>query len=243
MSIASDILQAIAFPLLLLSINVNSLPCEDSRCKTGSCNSTGSCICSLPDPSTILDGDRPFLGGRFCDEEQVLCDGTNSFWCEHGGRCEEIVQGENYSCSCPPGYAGSHCEHLGAPCGRIFCFHEAECLVEDRICQCPPHWRGSADCSLPTLTPTDSSRNSTATRLPQDRSSGNTNWAAVVLGISLSGGAVGAIVYANKFFTQKKKTAIAKFQQLSQSQNHDFLEEDEDDSHVHGAVLNDSSHL
>jgi len=32
--------------------------------------------------------------GKFCDEEMSMCDGTNSFWCEHGGSCEEIVQGE-----------------------------------------------------------------------------------------------------------------------------------------------------
>jgi len=36
--------------------------------------------------------------GMFCDEEMSMCDGTNSFWCEHGGSCEEIVQGEKYSC-------------------------------------------------------------------------------------------------------------------------------------------------
>ena len=36
--------------------------------------------------------------GKFYDEEMSMCDGTNSFWCEHGGSCEEIVQGEKYSC-------------------------------------------------------------------------------------------------------------------------------------------------
>ncbi|QCE10364.1 EGF-like [Vigna unguiculata] len=59
-----------------------------------------------------------------------MCDGTNSFWCEHGGSCEEIVQGEKYSCKCPDGFGGEHCEHSGAPCGESFCFHNAECLAE-----------------------------------------------------------------------------------------------------------------
>ena len=80
----------------------------------------------------------------------TMCDGTNSFWCENGGTCEEIVQGEDYSCKCPPGYTGEHCEHPGAPCGRIFCFHEAECLTESDVCECPPNWKGSVDCSHPT---------------------------------------------------------------------------------------------
>ncbi|KAJ7942315.1 Epidermal growth factor-like domain, partial [Quillaja saponaria] len=69
---------------------VNCLKCEENAtsCKTGLCNSnTGTCICNLPDPSTILDGDRVFLGGKFCDEEMTMCDGTNSFWCENGGTC------------------------------------------------------------------------------------------------------------------------------------------------------------
>ncbi|KAL2606881.1 hypothetical protein AAZV13_09G212700 [Glycine max] len=154
MSITTGICQVVAVSLLLGSLSVYSLECDDDRCKTWLCNSTGACTCNLPDPSTILNGDRTFLGGTFCDEEMTMCDGTNSFWCEHGATCEEIVQGEKYSCKCPPGFAGEHCEHSGASCGQTFCFHNAECLAEaGDVCQCPSEWKGSADCSLPT-TPT-----------------------------------------------------------------------------------------
>lgn len=92
--------------------------------------------------------------GKFCEEEMTMCDGTNSYWCENSGSCEEIVQGENYTCNCFSGFTGEHCEHSGAPCGQIFCFHEAECLAEAEgdVCQCPPDWKGSTDCSLPTNT-------------------------------------------------------------------------------------------
>jgi len=83
-----------------------------------------------------------------------MCDGTNSFWCEHGASCEEIVQGEKYSCKCPPGFGGEHCEHSGASCGQTFCFHNAECLAEaGEVCQCPSEWKGSPDCSLLTRSP------------------------------------------------------------------------------------------
>lgn len=112
------------------------------------------CFCQLSEWDYLLGawGYR----GKFCDEEMTMCDGTNSFWCEHGATCEEIVQGEKYSCKCPLGFAGEHCEHSGAPCGHTFCFHNAECLAETGdVCQCPSEWKGSADCSLPT-TPTGS---------------------------------------------------------------------------------------
>ncbi|XP_057827549.2 uncharacterized protein LOC131038953 isoform X1 [Cryptomeria japonica] len=128
----------------------SSVKCDGRLCKSGECDEDGQCICKLPDPSTILDGDRPFLGGKHCDEERIMCDGTNSFWCEHGGVCEEIIQGENYTCKCPPGYIGEHCEHSGVPCGSMFCFHRAECIIEDRECACPHNWRGSVDCAFPT---------------------------------------------------------------------------------------------
>eukprot|EP01018_Ginkgo_biloba_P018996 Gb_11515 [translate_table: standard] len=128
----------------------SALECDDTRCKTGDCDKDGQCICQLPAYTTILDGNRPFLGGEFCDEEQVMCDGTNSFWCENGGTCDEIIQGENYTCKCQPGYIGKHCEHSGSPCGNIFCFHQAECIKEDSICDCPPDWKGSDDCALST---------------------------------------------------------------------------------------------
>lgn len=81
----------------------------------------------------------------------IMCDGTNSFSCEHGAICEEIVQGEKYSCKCPSWFAGEHCEQAGVPCGQIFCFHHAQCLDEaGYVYQCPSNWKGSDDCSIPT---------------------------------------------------------------------------------------------
>ncbi|XVE77171.1 hypothetical protein DITRI_Ditri13aG0040300 [Diplodiscus trichospermus] len=223
------LIAVIAISLFLGSLNVHSLPCEDNRCQTGSCNSNGACICNVPDPSTILDGDRPFLGGKFCDEEMTMCDGSNSFWCENGGICEEIVQGEEYSCKCPPGYGGERCEHHGAPCGRIFCFHGAECMAESNACECPHNWKGSVDCSLPTKNTTDTSRNSDMSQLPHwGSSNSSTNWIVVVVAISFSVGAVaGGAIYAKKLFAKKERAP--KFQQLSRMRSRGILDDDDDD--------------
>ncbi|KAK7340277.1 hypothetical protein VNO77_20979 [Canavalia gladiata] len=64
MSITKGICQIVAVLLLLGSLNVYSLECEDDRCKTELCSSTDACFCKLPDPFTILDGDRFFLGQK-----------------------------------------------------------------------------------------------------------------------------------------------------------------------------------
>ncbi|KAK9143815.1 hypothetical protein Syun_013215 [Stephania yunnanensis] len=221
-------------------------PCGDTRCRTGSCKDNGACICNIPNASTILDGNRPFLGGRFCDEEQMMCDGTNSFWCEHGGSCVEIVQGEKYVCNCTPGFVGEHCEHSGAPCGDMFCFHEAECLVEDKECGCPHDWKGSTDCSLPTKTDTDNSTSSSDSKSPNtDTKHSTAQWLVAGLVVSCSVGAAAlAAFYANKYF-KKKNAQASKFQQLSRMQSTLFLddEEEEDDLLVNNGVRRNEAHL
>ncbi|XP_077247415.1 uncharacterized protein LOC143887196 [Tasmannia lanceolata] len=237
-----DFFQLFLLILFLNPFDSSSLPCDDNRCKTGSCDKSGDCICNLPNPSTILEGDRPFLGGRFCDEDQIMCDGTISFWCEHGASCNEIVQGENYTCNCLPGYAGLHCEHIGAPCGQIFCFHEAECLVEGDVCECPTGWKGSVDCSLPTRTVTIT--NSTDKGFRQVEISDGNKWFVPVFAISCSLGAVvGVVMFANKHL-KKRETTVPKFQQLSQMQMHGILDDEDDDTFIPDVVVHhDSAHL
>ncbi|XP_058106741.1 uncharacterized protein LOC131250137 [Magnolia sinica] len=238
----SEFQLLLLFLFFLFPSNASSLPCDDKRCKTDSCDDTGACICSLPDPSTIFDGERPFLGGKFCDEEQIMCDGTNSFWCEHGSRCNEIVHGENYTCNCLPGYTGEHCQYIGAPCGKIFCFHQAECLVEGDVCECPPDWKGSVDCSLPTRADTTTT-NSTSGGLPQVETRKNNQWLVVFFAISCSLGAgVGAIFLVKKYYKQTEPT-VPKFQQLSEMQMHRCLDDDEDDLLVPETIQIDNSHL
>ncbi|KAI3411239.1 RING-type domain-containing protein [Psidium guajava] len=236
--------RLVLYCLFLGSFDVSSLRCEDTRCRTGSCNGNGDCICKFPDPSTILDGDRLFLGGKFCNEETVMCDGTNSFWCEHGGKCEEIVQGEEYRCQCPPGYTGEHCEYSGARCGGIFCFHGAECLVEGAACECPPGWRGSADCSLPTNSTTGSSKSTSSTGSDQGDGDSDTSGLVLLFLVLCSVGAVlGLAIYAKKWVMRRQRTS-PKSQQLSAMQPYCRVVEEDDDNQISAEdEHNDDSHL
>ncbi|KAI3968925.1 hypothetical protein MKX01_034069 [Papaver californicum] len=235
--------------ILLFSLTSSSfsLPCDDIRCKTKSCNENGTCICNLPDPSTILNGNRQFLGGKFCDEEVTMCDGTNSFWCRNGGICNELIHGEKYTCKCDPSYSGEHCEYRGAPCGKIYCFHLAQCLfeVEGDVCDCPPNWKGSVDCSLPTTTHTDSSVTTSTTiqRLPREEDGHSSKWFVFFFVVSFaSGAAAGAVMYLKKFFSKNDKDT-RKFQQLSQIQACDLLDDDDDGSFApHVAYNDDDAH-
>ncbi|XP_068489306.1 uncharacterized protein [Phaseolus vulgaris] len=159
-----------------------------------------------------------------------MCDGTNSFWCEHGASCEEIVQGEKYSCKCPPGFGGEHCEHSGASCGQTFCFHNAECLAEaGEVCQCPSEWKGSPDCSLLTRSP-DINSNSTETKLSKVSSSSDSKKTLAVLAFSVVGATVVGAIYGKKLFSKKKREAV-KFQQLSEMHTKGILDDD-DISHI-----------
>ncbi|KAH9308320.1 hypothetical protein KI387_036231, partial [Taxus chinensis] len=154
--------------------------------------------------------------GKFCDEEQVMCDGTNSFWCEHGGVCEEIIQGENYTCKCSPGYIGEHCQHSGTPCGNIFCFHQAECIEENSWCACPPHWRGSVDCSLPTQIE-HTLNDATPSFVTTNYRGGGNEWLVPFVSVVIVVGVLGSVIsWTKRIYYKKRKADATKFQQLSQ---------------------------
>lgn len=162
-----------------------------------------------------------------------MCDGTNSFWCEHGGICEENVQGENYTCRCPQGYTGDHCEHSGAPCGSLFCFHQAECLVEGHLCECPPQWKGSVDCSVATKQESDS--DSFASNLSPRSSNHSSRWVVVLVVLCSVGAIAGIGFYVTKIYSRKE--AGMSFQPMSQVQE-STVEDNEADSLVSSRLAN-----
>lgn len=170
----------------------------------------------------MLLGDRPFLGGEFCDTRMTMCDGSNSFWCENG-LCNEMVQGENYTCMCKEGYAGEHCEVEGVPCGDLYCYHGAECIQADAPCDCPADWQGSQDCSEPT---TKSSTYNTDVD-EHVKTGGQDKW---YLPLSVAAAVVvvaGIVVIGAKTPLRKRSSAATEFRKLQQVQMPDFVDEDE----------------
>lgn len=195
----------------------------DPRCHTATCDSFGACTCLLPDSNSLLAGDRPFFGGEFCDQRRIMCDGTNSFWCQNG-ICNEIIQGENYTCTCSVGYSGEHCEVEGVPCGDSYCYHGAECLQPGVLCDCPANWKGSEDCSKPTVRPV---ANNTGIVPVKAGSGGTQEWyfpffaGMVVVVVAL------IAIFGSKM-SKKGSADGSQFRKLRQVQMRGFIDEDED---------------
>lgn len=212
------------FFLLLVAFVAVSLSQEcDPKCGTQNCDSDGVCICELPSNSTMLLGDRPFFGGKFCDTPLTMCDGSNSFWCENG-LCNEIIQGENYTCMCKDGYAGDHCELEGVPCGDLYCYHNAECIQADVPCDCPAGWKGSEDCSTPTV---KSSMNNTDIEPVKTEGEGKDKW-YLPFSLAIAVVVVAGIVFLGVKSLKKRSVAATEFHKLRQVQMRGFIDEDED---------------
>ncbi|KAH7287110.1 hypothetical protein KP509_32G038500 [Ceratopteris richardii] len=154
-----------------------------------------------------------------------MCDGTNSFWCENG-ICNEIIQGENYTCTCNEGFAGEHCELEGIPCGDSFCYHSGQCVEAEGLCDCPAAWRGSPDCSSPSNnSPTPIVDSEPVKVAPKRNSSLNTP--AVLMGIFVAVAvSVGLICLVRSL--RKRSAATTEFHKLQQVQMRGFIEEDEE---------------
>lgn len=224
-SVLSPPLCLLLLLLLLVSIAVSSRAQDcDLRCTTNNCDSDGTCICELPSNSSMLQGDRPFLGGQFCDTRRTMCDGSNSFWCENG-LCNEIIQGENYTCICKEGFSGDHCELVGIQCGDIFCYHNGQCNEGDGSCNCPAAWKGSVDCSTPT---SKSSQNTTSVEPPikTDVEDKDSWYIPVVMVIAVL--VLAAAVVCGVKSIRKRSTAATEFHKLRQVQMRGFIDEDED---------------
>ncbi|XP_014288431.1 neurogenic locus protein delta [Halyomorpha halys] len=102
-------------------------------CLHGSCKKPWECLCD--------EG----WGGLFCNQDLNYC--TNHKPCKNNGTCFNTGQG-SYTCSCPPGFAGSDCEeHSSTPigCRPGVCQNGATCIEEGKgnfKCECAAGWKG-----------------------------------------------------------------------------------------------------
>eukprot|EP00250_Pteridium_aquilinum_P022826 c25761_g1_i1 orf=476-1189(-) len=216
-------LWLLLLPLLASRAAVSRAQDCDTRCTTSNCNSDGACICELPSNSSMLQGDRPFLGGQYCDTPRTMCDGSNTFWCENG-LCNEIIQGENYTCICKDGYSGDHCELEGTQCGDFFCYHNGRCNEADGSCDCSADWKGSVECSMPTM---KSSKNNTSIEPIEAEGKDNNTWhVPVFVAIAVVVVAGGVVVGIKSI--RKRSMAATEFHKLRQVQMRGFIDEDED---------------
>ncbi|CAH1255407.1 NOTCH2 [Branchiostoma lanceolatum] len=72
--------------------------------------------------------------------------------CRNGGTCQDGVN--SYTCQCPPGWFGIHCELDNAACGSYPCQNGGVCSggnFDNYVCTCRRGWRGD-DCDVDVCT-------------------------------------------------------------------------------------------
>ncbi|CAG5117131.1 unnamed protein product [Candidula unifasciata] len=96
-------------------------------CKHGTCHLPGQCVC------------HKGWAGPLCDVEELFC--LEHKPCQNGGTCLHDAF-FNYTCNCPSGFTGTHCE---VPlCHHNFCLHGGSCQIAEgtRYCLCPEQFTG-----------------------------------------------------------------------------------------------------
>ncbi|KAM9803772.1 protein delta homolog 2 [Neosynchiropus ocellatus] len=121
--------------VLFLSLMVQSSQGSACRCDAanGRCDEAGACRCDpgwdgercdrcLPTPGCVHGWcQQPWQchcsagwGGRFCDKDLQAC---SQLPCLNGATCV-IEDNGDYSCRCPPGFHGDHCQSKTGPCRK-----------------------------------------------------------------------------------------------------------------------------
>lgn len=100
-------------------------------CKNGYCRGPHECIC------------KEGWGGLLCNLDLNYC--TNNYGiCKNGGTCINTGLG-SFTCQCPVGYAGQHCEIEVDSCDSLPCKNGATCKSHAPLnytCECPIGFKG-----------------------------------------------------------------------------------------------------
>lgn len=163
-----------------------------------------------------------------------MCDGSNTFYCESGGVCNEIVQGENYTCTCPPGFAGEHCNFAGELCGDIYCYNGGIChqAQGSSSCDCPSKFHGSKDCSVSAAIVV---QHAPPPKMIVKSKHGINEWwvpLGVVLAIIFSISCVSGLALRSykRRMSQIPQIRFQELREMKLSEGEDFISDDEDKS-------------
>ncbi|CAF0851854.1 unnamed protein product [Adineta ricciae] len=86
-----------------------------------------------PDPTKL---------GKYCNSSASICDLRKP--CLNDGNCTSTNNNQDYTCLCPAGFTGNHCETKDGPCKANTCINGAcnETSDKEFDCTCTPGWEG-----------------------------------------------------------------------------------------------------
>ncbi|CAF0808853.1 unnamed protein product [Adineta ricciae] len=80
--------------------------------------------------------------GKYCNSSASICDLRKP--CLNDGNCTNTNNNQDYTCLCPAGFTGNHCETKDGPCKVNTCINGAcnETSDKEFYCTCTPGWEG-----------------------------------------------------------------------------------------------------
>ncbi|XP_075871090.1 delta and Notch-like epidermal growth factor-related receptor [Nelusetta ayraudi] len=131
--------------VLRLDLTVKASSCVEpgSSFSDPQCSGKGKCV-TQPSERTFYCQCEDGLTGIFCEE----FDGCHRRPCRNNATCTDVRQGgegQNFTCTCPPGYEGERCHLLVDHCASRPCHNGATCVssLAGPRCLCAEGYQGA----------------------------------------------------------------------------------------------------